>query len=217
MMSLNQNNNMRVITFTLGLLLFNIISVLAQSANDYFNRAANEYIYDGDQVALNTIDNGLKTYPDDQPLINLKDKILKEKQQQDQKDKQNQQDQEQQEQQQDQEQQQQNQQEQQDQQEQQEQDQQEQQQQNDDQQESEQGEDAEEKDQSQQAQEQETDEEGQEMQEPPKSRAEKLEDLNLTEEKARMILEAMKNNEIQYIQQNKRQPTKKPDSNKPDW
>lgn len=206
---------MRVIAFILGLVFFNSISVLGQSATDYFNRAANEYIYEGDQVALNTIDNGLKSYPDDQPLINLKDKILKEKEQQEQKDKQNQQDQEQQEQQQDQ--QQQNQQEKQDQQEEQEQNQEEEQQQNQEQQESEQGEDAEEKEQSQQAQEQETEEEGQEMQEPPKSRAEKLEELNLTEEKARMILEAMKNNEIQYIQQNKRKPTKKPDSNKPDW
>jgi len=32
-----------------------------------------------------------------------------------------------------------------------------------------------------------------------------------------MILEAMKNNEIQYIQQNQRKATKKPDQNKPDW
>ena len=31
------------------------------------------------------------------------------------------------------------------------------------------------------------------------------------------VAEAMKNNEIQYIQQNKRKATKKPDSNKPDW
>ena len=55
------------------------------------------------------------------------------------------------------------------------------------------------------------------MDQPPQSRSQKLEELNLTEEKARMILEAMKNNEIQYIQQNKRKPTKKPDSDKPDW
>jgi hypothetical protein len=47
--------------------------------------------------------------------------------------------------------------------------------------------------------------------------AEKLEDMKISEEKARMILEAMKNNEIQYFQQNKRKPTKKKDSSKPDW
>jgi hypothetical protein len=41
--------------------------------------------------------------------------------------------------------------------------------------------------------------------------------MNLTPEKAQMILEAMKNSEIQYIQQNKRKPSKKQDSSKPDW
>ena len=47
--------------------------------------------------------------------------------------------------------------------------------------------------------------------------AEKLKDMKISEEKARMILEAMKNNEIQYIQQNKRKATRKKDSSKPDW
>jgi hypothetical protein len=65
-------------------------------------------------------------------------------------------------------------------------------------------------------QQQETDEEGEENQMPP-SRKEKLEELNLTEEKAKMILEAMKNNELQYLQQMQRKATKKPDSDKPDW
>jgi len=47
--------------------------------------------------------------------------------------------------------------------------------------------------------------------------AERLKDMKISEEKARMILEAMKNNEIQYIQQNKRKATQKKDSSKPDW
>lgn len=47
--------------------------------------------------------------------------------------------------------------------------------------------------------------------------AERLKDMKISEEKARMILEAMKNNEVQYIQQNKRKATKKKDSSKPDW
>jgi hypothetical protein len=47
--------------------------------------------------------------------------------------------------------------------------------------------------------------------------AERLKDMKISEEKAKMILEAMKNNEIQYIQQNKRKATKKKDSSKPDW
>lgn len=46
---------------------------------------------------------------------------------------------------------------------------------------------------------------------------EKMEEMKISEEKARMILEAMKNAEIQYIQQNKRKATKKPESGKPDW
>ena len=46
---------------------------------------------------------------------------------------------------------------------------------------------------------------------------EKMEELKISEEKARMILEAMKNSEVQYIQQNQKKATKRPDSNKPDW
>ena len=47
--------------------------------------------------------------------------------------------------------------------------------------------------------------------------AERLEEMNMSEEKARMILEAMRNNELQYIQQNRRKATAPPDRNKPDW
>lgn len=187
------------------LLLVASLNGLAQSATEFFNQAANEYIYKGDEIALNTIDAGLSRYPQDKPLTSLKEKIEKEKEEQQQ---QQNQDQEQQQQEEEQEQEQQNQEEQQEQ---------EQQGQDQEQQEQEQSEDAEQKDESEQAQQQETEEEGEEMDQPPQSRSEKLEELNLTEEKARMILEAMKNNEIQYIQQNRRKATKKPDSNKPDW
>jgi len=45
----------------------------------------------------------------------------------------------------------------------------------------------------------------------------KLKEMKVTEEKARMILEAMKNQEKQYIQQYKRKPTKTKDKSKPDW
>jgi hypothetical protein len=201
---------MKIKPLLLLLFIMSIKTAFAQSADDYFNRAANEYLYQNEQVALNTIDLGLKSFPQDQELINLRDKILKDKEQKDQKkQQQDQQSQEQQDQQKQEQQQDQNQEEgkeneqQQNQQEQQE--------------KSEEGEDAEKKEQPQQAEEQDTQEEGEEMDQPPKSRTEKLEELNLTEEKARMILEAMKNNEIQYIQQNKRKPTKRPDSTKPDW
>ena len=46
---------------------------------------------------------------------------------------------------------------------------------------------------------------------------EKLKEMKISEEKAKLILEAMKNNEIQYIQQNKRKAKKKKDPSKPDW
>lgn len=49
------------------------------------------------------------------------------------------------------------------------------------------------------------------------SPSDKLEEMNISEEKAKMILEALKNSEIQYIQQNRRKPTKRKDSDKPDW
>ena len=69
-----------------------------------------------------------------------------------------------------------------------------------------------------QEQQQEGKEQQEEQQDPQDmSTKEKLEQMNISEEKARMILEAMKNSEIQYLQQQKRKATKRPDSGKPDW
>lgn len=56
-----------------------------------------------------------------------------------------------------------------------------------------------------------------EEQDPLEKLKEKLKEMNIPLEKAEMILEAMKNNEVQYVQQNKRKATKKKDSSKPDW
>lgn len=47
--------------------------------------------------------------------------------------------------------------------------------------------------------------------------SQKLQQMKISEEKAKMILEAMKNQEIQYLQQNKRKATKQRDKSKPDW
>ena len=47
--------------------------------------------------------------------------------------------------------------------------------------------------------------------------SQKLEQMKISEEKAKMILEAMKNQEIQYLQQNKRKATQPKDKGKPDW
>jgi len=51
----------------------------------------------------------------------------------------------------------------------------------------------------------------------PPSVKEKLEEMKISEQKARMILEAMKNQEMQYLQQNKRKATRPRDKSKPDW
>jgi hypothetical protein len=56
-----------------------------------------------------------------------------------------------------------------------------------------------------------------EEQEMKPSTKQKLEEMNLSEEKAKMILEALKNKESQYFQQLRKKATKKQDSNKPDW
>ena len=60
-------------------------------------------------------------------------------------------------------------------------------------------------------------EESEGEQETPSSVADKLKEMNISEEKAQMILEAMRNNEMQYIQQNRRKPQKPRDRTKPDW
>ncbi|MCF6351970.1 MAG: hypothetical protein L3J06_03070 [Cyclobacteriaceae bacterium] len=56
-----------------------------------------------------------------------------------------------------------------------------------------------------------------EKEQPKPTPSDKLKEMNISEEKAQMILEAMKNNEVQYIQQNRRKATKKKNSDKPDW
>jgi tetratricopeptide (TPR) repeat protein len=47
--------------------------------------------------------------------------------------------------------------------------------------------------------------------------SDKMKDMKISEEKAKMILEAMKNQEVQYLQQNKRKASKPKDKGKPDW
>ena len=46
---------------------------------------------------------------------------------------------------------------------------------------------------------------------------EKLKKINMSKKKAEMILDALNNNEFQYIQQLKRKASKKLNKNKPDW
>lgn len=73
------------------------------------------------------------------------------------------------------------------------------------------------KDQQENKEEQDPNQEKPQEKDPLEKLKEKLEEMNMSPEKAQMILEAMKNNEVQYVQQNKRKATKKKDSSKPDW
>lgn len=66
-------------------------------------------------------------------------------------------------------------------------------------------------------QEQNKEKQDQEKKDIPPSVKEKLQQMQMSEQKAKMILEAMKNQEIQYLQQNKRKATKPKDRGKPDW
>ena len=61
------------------------------------------------------------------------------------------------------------------------------------------------------------DEQNKDKKDIPPSVSEKLKEMQMSEEKAKMILEAMKNQEVQYLQQNKRKATKPRDKGKPDW
>ncbi len=51
----------------------------------------------------------------------------------------------------------------------------------------------------------------------PPSVSDKLKEMEMSDEKARMLLEAMRNQEVQYLQQNKRKATQPKDKGKPDW
>ncbi|HMQ00856.1 MAG TPA: hypothetical protein PKC24_13840 [Cyclobacteriaceae bacterium] len=61
------------------------------------------------------------------------------------------------------------------------------------------------------------DEEQKQDEQTPPSTSDKLKDMKISEEQARKLLEAMKNQEVQYLQQNKRKATQRKDPSKPDW
>ena len=48
-------------------------------------------------------------------------------------------------------------------------------------------------------------------------RRRRFEKMNMTKEKAQLILDALKQNELQYIQQLRRRATRPKSKNKPDW
>lgn len=78
-------------------------------------------------------------------------------------------------------------------------------------------EEKEEKEKQEQEEQQEQEKKEAEKKEMPNLDREKLEQMKISEDQARMILEAMKNQEKQYLQQQKRKPSQSRDRNKPDW
>lgn len=188
------------------ILIFLVFGVNAQnSALGYFQKGASEYIDNQRQQAIHTVSEGLRKFPNDESLKNLMAKLndqQKDQQKQDQenKDQQNQ-----------------------DQKDQQDKNKQDQENKEGEQEKDKQGEEEDKKEGEEKKDEQKPEpKEGeqnddQEQSDKMPSLSDKLKEMKISEEKAKMILEAMKNNEIQYIQQNKRKATKKKDPDKPDW
>ncbi len=179
-----------------------------QGAASYFHKSANMYIDGNNSAASNIIEEGLQKFPNDPKLTALKEKLKKEdkeKKDQEKKD-QEKKDQEKKDQ------------EKKDEQKKQDQEKKDQEQKDQEKKDGEKDEDQEKKDE-QKDKEQEDGEksEEKEKEQPKPSPSDKLKEMNISEEKAKMILEAMKNKEIQYIQQNRRKATKKKKSDKPDW
>lgn len=193
------------------------LPAMAQSSPKLaFNQAANLFIEGQNEQALRNVNNALRRYPNDPQLKALKEKLEQQQEQQ-----QQQQEQQQQEQQNGEKDQNQEQSEEQDG-ENQPQDSQQQEGEEgepDDQQKQEQQQEGEgEESQDQKEQQPEEGEEGSEEQEGGEMDTERrLQEMNISPEKARMILEAMKSNEVQYLQQKKRKQSSRSNSNKPDW
>jgi signal recognition particle GTPase len=195
--------------FIVGFLFFFAEKSMAQTAGDYFNRAARSYVKTEKENALKEVNDGLGKYPNDAKLQALKEKLEKEQEDEQQ---QNQQDQ-----------QQQNQQNQ-------SQDSQGEEGESDSQQKD--GEQTEE-DKAKEGQEgenpsQQSEEAGEnandQMDANLADRAKKLEEMreklkgmNLTPEQAAQILESLNAAELRYIQDNKKKPTQRPKRGLPDW
>lgn len=196
---------MRTFTILLFLLLTTFFTSFAQTAERYFNESAHMYVDNKPQQALQKVSEGLKKYPSDPQLNALAEKLKEEKKQEEQEKKEQQQEQEKKEKQQK-----------------------EQEQKQDEKKDGEDKEKKSDKDKSEEEQNKEEQKKKEEQQEDaekkkeeeketPPSVSDKLQQMKISEEKAKMLLEAMKNQEVQYLQQNKRKATKPKEKGKPDW
>jgi hypothetical protein len=201
----------KLIVFTLATYLLLVGQSQAQSAGDYFNRAARSYVKTEKEHALKEVNDGLGKYPEDEKLKALKEKLEKEQKDQEQENKQDQ-----------------------DQQNQQNQDQKpdsegEQSESDSQQKDGEQTDDDKAKDgQKGENPSQESEEAGEnandqmdanlaDRQKRLEEMREKLKGMNLTPEQAAQILESLNAAELRYIQDNKKKATQRPKRGLPDW
>lgn len=183
--------------------------VLAQTAGDFFNRAARSYVKTAKEQALREVNDGLAKYPNDVKLKALKEKLEQEQQQEEQEQQQDQQQQNQQNQQQK-----------------------DPSQKEDSKSEQKDGEKTNE-DKAKEGQKgenpsQQSEEAGQngndqmdanlaDRQKKMEAMREKLKGMNLSPEQAAQILESLNAAELRYIQDNKKKATQKPKRGLPDW
>lgn len=195
--------------FLIAFFLLVALEGIAQSAGDYFNRAARSYVKTEKEQALKEVNDGLGKFPNDAKLKALKEKLEKEQEQEQQQNPQDQQ-----------------------QQNQQNQDQKsegEQGESKSDQKDGEQtNEDKAKEGQKGENPSQKSEEAGQnandqmdanlaDRQKKLEEMREKLKSMNLTPEQASQILESMNSAELRYIQENKKKPTQRPKKGLPDW
>lgn len=197
--------------FSLLLISFCLVdqSVFAQTAGDFFNRAARSYVKTAKEQALREVNDGLAKYPNDAKLKALKEKLEQEQQQEEQQQQQDQQ-----------------------QQNQQNQEQKDPSQKEDSKSDQKDGEKTNE-DKSKEGQKgenpaQQSEESGQnandqmdanlaDRQKKMEAMREKLKGMNLSPEQAAQILESLNAAELRYIQDNKKKATQKPKRGLPDW
>ena len=182
---------------------------LAQTAGDFFNRAARSYVKTAKEQALREVNDGLAKYPNDAKLKALKEKLEQEQQQEEQKQQQDQQ--------------------QQNQQNQQQKDPSQKEDSKSDQKDGEQtNEDKAKEGQKGENPSQQSEESGQngndqmdanlaDRQKKMEAMREKLKGMNLSPEQAAQILESLNAAELRYIQDNKKKATQKPKRGLPDW
>lgn len=192
----------------LGFCLIGEVAI-AQTASDFFNRAARSYVKTAKEQALREVNDGLAKYPNDAKLKALKEKMEQEQQQEEQEQQQDQQ--------------------QQNQQNQQQKDPSQKEDSKSDQKDGEQtNEDKAKEGQKGENPSQQSEEAGQngndqmdanlaDRQKKMEAMREKLKGMNLSPEQAAQILESLNAAELRYIQDNKKKATQKPKRGLPDW